>query len=342
MAECAHCCTPTGSEARFCCKGCEFGYDLIHDEGLDRYYTLRQDSPVKPVRSVPFEAHDFTWLIEKAREIESAPGKTVEGDFSLDGISWIGCVWLVEKIFLRQPGALEAAAHPATGRVHLGWQSGRTDLAAFAQELVSFAHTLAPRRSGSSASEGGQLGARLGLCGAFMLNAMGFTLPSYLGMPPDFAYSGLFQLIGLLTATLSMLVGGSYFINRAWQAARMKTLHVDLPIALGLLVAFSGSLAGWLGAANRRADLFRLRLHLRFPDVRGPLFSAFDDGGKPSAAATPAPGPGDDALAGSFRAARTQRSSSEGAFPTRAGPSGAGGCGARQRGGGFLARMDQW
>ena len=245
MAECAHCSTPTGSEARFCCKGCEFVYDLIHDEGLDRYYTLRQDSPVKPVRSVPFEAHDFTWLIERVHEIEFTPGKTVEADFSLDGISCIGCVWLVEKIFLRQPGALEAAAHPATGRVHLRWQSGRTDLPDFARELVSFGYTLAPRRSGSSASESGQLGARLGLCGAFMLNAMGFTLPSYLGMPPDFAFSGLFQLIGLLTATLSMLVGGSYFITRAWQAARMKTLHIDLPIALGLIVAFSGSLAGW-------------------------------------------------------------------------------------------------
>ena len=248
MSDCAHCSTPfsaTGPEDRFCCKGCEFVYDLIHDEGLDRYYTLRQDTPVKPVRSVPFEAHDFTWLIEKVAEIESAPGKAVEGDFSLDGISCIGCVWLVEKIFLRQPGALEAAAHPATGRVHLRWQPGVADLPAFARKLVSFGYTLAPRRSGSAASEAGQLGARLGLCGAFMLNAMGFTLPSYLGMTEDFAFSGLFQLIGLLTATLSMLVGGSYFIGRAWQAARLKTLHIDLPIALGLIVAYAGSLAGW-------------------------------------------------------------------------------------------------
>ena len=38
------------SNDRFCCKGCEFVYDLIHDEGLDRYYTLRQNTPVKPVR----------------------------------------------------------------------------------------------------------------------------------------------------------------------------------------------------------------------------------------------------------------------------------------------------
>jgi P-type Cu2+ transporter len=250
MSDCAHCGTPfvaSISADRFCCKGCEFVYDLIHDEGLDRYYQLRQDTPVKPVRSVPFEAHDFTWLAEKVTEIESGstPGKSVEADFSLDGISCIGCVWLVEKIFLRQPGALEAAAHPATGRVHLSWQAGQMNLLNFASELVSFGYTLSPRRSGGSASEAGQLGARLGLCGAFMLNAMGFTLPSYLGMPEDFAFSGIFQLIALLTATLSMLIGGSYFISRAWWAARMRMLHIDLPIALGLIIAYVGSIVGW-------------------------------------------------------------------------------------------------
>jgi Cu2+-exporting ATPase len=119
------------------------------------------------------------------------------------------------------------------------------DLTAFARELVAFGYTLSPRRGGRSASESGQLGARLGLCGAFMLNAMGFTLPTYLGMPASFAFSGLFQLIALLTATLSMLVGGSYFISRAWQAARMKALHIDLPIALGLIIAYIGSIVGW-------------------------------------------------------------------------------------------------
>ena len=251
MANCLHCGTPFAvaakSEERFCCKGCEFVHELIHDEGLDRYYTLRNDTPVKPVRGIPFEAHDFTWLSERVGEMEAdkEPGARVEGDFSLDGISCIGCVWLVEKIFLRQPGALEAAAHPATGRVHFCWRAGVTDLPGFARELVSFGYTLSARRSGNGVSESGQLGARLGLCGAFMLNAMGFTLPSYLGMPSSFAFSGLFQLVGLLTATLSMLVGGSYFIKRAWQAARMQTLHIDLPIALGLILAYIGSIIGW-------------------------------------------------------------------------------------------------
>ncbi len=250
MSECSHCGTPfspSGEADRFCCKGCEFVYDLIHEEGLDRFYSLRQDSTVKPVRGVPFENHDFQWLTRKVEEIESGivPGKQVSGDFSLDGVSCIGCVWLIEKIFLRQPGAVEAAAHPATGRVHLCWEAGKMDLTKFAGELVSFGYTLGPDRGGNRVSETSQLGARLGLCGAFVLNAMGFTLPTYLGMPDDFAFAGLFKLIALLTATLSMLVGGSYFIKRAWQAARMGVLHIDLPIALGLIIAYAGSLVGW-------------------------------------------------------------------------------------------------
>ncbi|MFT3992536.1 MAG: heavy metal translocating P-type ATPase metal-binding domain-containing protein [Luteolibacter sp.] len=250
MTDCTHCGTPfvaTNYEQRFCCKGCEFVHDLIVEEGLDRYYTLKQDTPAKPVRSVPFEAHDFGWLEKEVAEAEAegASKAAVEGEFSLEGISCIGCVWLMEKVFMRQPGALQADAHPATGRVHLRWMAGKMDLVNFAREMASFGYRLAPRRAGASESESGALGMRLGLCGAFMLNAMAFTLPSYLGMPETFAFSGIFQLITLLTATLSMCVGGSYFIGRAWRAVRLKMPHIDLPIALGLIAAFAGSIAGW-------------------------------------------------------------------------------------------------
>ncbi len=250
MSTCTHCGTPFSSSSadeKFCCKGCEFVHELIHDEGLDRFYELRKDTPVRPARSLPFEAHDFGWLEKRVAEIEdaSSPGARVEGDFSLDGISCVGCVWLIEKVYLRYDGALEASAHPATGRVHLRWISGEMKLIDFAKELTSFGYALTPLQRGKSSGELGALGARMGLCGAFALNAMGFALPRYLGMPQDFAFSQIFQLVTFLSATLAMLIGGSYFIQRAWNAVRSGTLHIDLPIALGLILAFAGSLAGW-------------------------------------------------------------------------------------------------
>ena len=250
MATCIHCATPfsaTDELEKFCCRGCEFVHELIHNEGLDRFYDLRSNSSIRPVRSLPFESRDFSWLEEMKLSIEEKTGAdgTVEADFSLEGLSCVGCVWLVENIFGRQQGAVEASAHPATGLLRLRWTAGETDLSAFAGELASFGYALTPRKAGGQHSEARQLGAKLGLCGAFAMNAMVFTLPRYLGMPEDFAFAGIFQLVTFLSATLAMLTGGSYFINRAWRAVRARTPHIDLPIALGIILAFVGSLAGW-------------------------------------------------------------------------------------------------
>lgn len=248
MPDCLHCGTPFSSatpEEKFCCRGCGYVHELINSEGLDRFYDLRGSSTVKPARSVPFESHDFTWLAEATAKAETQP--TASADFSLEGISCVGCVWLVEKLFLRHPGALEASAHPATGNLHLRWASGKTRLIPFAEELASFGYTLVPLREKSD-SETRRLAVKLGLCAAFALNAMAFTLPRYTGMPEDFSFAPLFQLIAFLSAMLSMLTGGTYFIHRAWKAVRAGILHIDLPIALGIILAFAGSIIGW--AAN--------------------------------------------------------------------------------------------
>lgn len=248
MSSCLHCGThfsPSTAGDSFCCRGCEYVHELIHHEGLDRFYELRGESASKPARSTPFETHDFSWLTAATREFESKKtGEAAAADFSLEGLSCVGCVWLVEMIFLRQPGALEAAAQPATGALHLRWTPGVTDLAGFAGELASFGYTLGPFRK-HRAGETRRLGVKLGLCGAFAMNAMVFTLPTYVGMPENFSFAGIFQLVAFLSATLSMLTGGTYFINRAWLSIRRGILHIDLPIALGILLAYIGSIIGW-------------------------------------------------------------------------------------------------
>jgi Cu2+-exporting ATPase len=250
LSICVHCATPFSASAeleKFCCRGCEFVHELIHHEGLDRFYDLRSNSSIRPVRSVPFEARDFEWLEKQIATAEQdlPPGSAVEVDFSLEGMSCVGCVWLVEKIYDKYDGTLEASAHPATGLLRLKWSAGETDLKSFADEIASYGYMLSPKRTGTSRSESRELAVKLGLCAAFAMNAMVFTLPVYLGMPADFAFAGIFKLVTFLSATLAMLVGGSYFIKRAWNAARSRTPHIDLPIALGIVCAFAGSLIGW-------------------------------------------------------------------------------------------------
>lgn len=257
MTNCDHCgaaFSPRTVAERFCCRGCEYVHELIGENGFDQFYDLKRGLAVTPVRSRPFEEHDFSWLSAQVAEAESVANKnggSAHLDLSLEGISCVGCVWLIEKLFVRESGAMRAAAHPSSGRLHLEWQPGQCDLEAFMRELCKFGYVAGPAGANHGDGERRRLTARVGLCGAFAMNTMGFTLPWYLGMPADFEFAGLFRIVAFLSATLSMLVGAEYFISRAWRALRVKSLHIDLPIALGLIAAYLGSILGWILGAEK-------------------------------------------------------------------------------------------
>ena len=228
--------------------------DLISENGFEQFYDLKQGLAVTPVRSRPFEEHDFSWLPAKVAEAEEkaeAMGDGAQLDLALEGISCVGCVWLVEKLFARHAGSIRAAANPSSGRLYMEWMPGKCELAPFLRELCQFGYVAAPAGAVSGDHERRRLAARLGLCGAFAMNTMGFSLPAYLGMPEDFEFAGLFKLVAFLSATLSMLVGGGYFMDRAWRALRAGSLHIDLPISLGLMVGYVGSIVGWALGSER-------------------------------------------------------------------------------------------
>ncbi|BDS08859.1 copper-translocating P-type ATPase [Oceaniferula spumae] len=252
MTECIHCSTPLEKsqvESGFCCTGCEFVHGLIHEEGLQNFYDLKQEERLSPLNDQPFQEYDFSWLGEEVELLDKdvGDGGRCEMDLSLQGVSCVGCIWLVERLFTRHSGSLSCDISPATGAMRLAWKAGQFQMLDFAHELQKFGYIIGrPRDASHKNEELKKLGHKLGICGAFALNAMGFSLPRYLGMPADFMFAGIFELITMLSATLAMLVGGSWFIQRAVQSLRAGILHMDTPIALGVSLAYLGSIAGWL------------------------------------------------------------------------------------------------
>ena len=245
-AKCIHCGTPflvTPERPDYCCAGCQFVHDLIVNNGLQKFYDL-QDGVTFPVKSLVFQKRDYSWLEELAKAANSTGGTTASLSLELQGISCIGCVWLIEKLFERKPGALGAQVNPTLGQLHLRWNLDEIDLVQFAHELQSFGYLLGPPGIAAK-SQTGPLIKRLGLCAAFAMNAMLFTLPNYLGMKQSFAYAPLFNDLALFFSTLSFLVGGTYFFERTWHSLRNRVLHIDLPISLGLIAAYAASIYAW-------------------------------------------------------------------------------------------------
>ncbi len=248
LTKCEHCGTPFKPKAdeQHCCQGCFYVSQVLHDGGLERFYELKGNKAVPPVGSKVFQDCDTEWLetLQLAQEAE-APTQVASTELRLEGISCLGCVWLIEAVFKQQSGSSNIRIDPRTSTIGLSWLKGIFDLPAFAKELQQIGYRLAPYSADDAAlSSTRPLTIRLGLCGFFLMNTMLFTLPGYLGMGGEFFLAPIFQMLGALFATLSLVVGGGYFIARAWQALRAKVLHIDLPIAAGLLAAYTGSLIG--------------------------------------------------------------------------------------------------
>lgn len=247
VPQCKHCGAglpdAAARESGFCCPGCAYVWRLVHDQGLEAYYRIR-DTVTTPVGDAVFQPRDFEWLQELQAGAEKTEG-TPEMTLEVQGIACAGCVWLIEKLFHQQAGALAIETDATLGRTRLRWGAG-FDATAFARVLHSFNYLLGPPGSEPAVTESRQLVSKVGLCAAFSMNVMLFTLPVYFGMEEGFAYARLFGLLSAGFATLSVLVGGNYFFRRAFAALREGALHIDLPIAVGIIGAYVGSLYGWL------------------------------------------------------------------------------------------------
>ncbi|MBC2604605.1 heavy metal translocating P-type ATPase [Pelagicoccus albus] len=241
---CKHCGT-TFSQVKeddaFCCSGCEYVYRIIHDESLERFYDLRGNVS-RPVGSSVFQNTDYPWL-DSLIEIAESKGKVASLSLALEGISCVGCVWLIDRVFSEAPGGVSCRVNVQFGTVDLEWESGKFDLKAFASRIKHFGYRVCPARVQAD-SESRKIVWKLGLAGAFALNGMLYTLPGYLGMDSEFFFAANFNWLSSIFGTLSLLFCGSYFIGKAFRAAIQGIAHLDLPISIGIVFAY---LISWYG-----------------------------------------------------------------------------------------------
>ncbi|MFT3924168.1 MAG: HAD family hydrolase [Myxococcales bacterium] len=235
---CVHCGSPlaTAECEDFCCGGCRHVHELLSQSGLERYYVLRGDQVLAPVGEMSGSVPD-AWLdAERARLLEQAP----VARFTLDvqGLQCGACVWLIEAVFRRQLGALQINVNPALGVLQAAVATN-FDLAAFVREVQSFGYRLGPARKGASSTNGG-LRLRAGICLALAANTGFLSATAYFGLSSGPLYD-LIRNASFSMATLSVLVGGSYFAERAWHGIKRGVLHLDFPIALGMGLAYMGS-----------------------------------------------------------------------------------------------------
>jgi Cu2+-exporting ATPase len=237
-ALCLHCRSPIGAgpSGDFCCAGCQAVHSLLREEGLTRYYDLRGDRALTPVGNVQ-APHESPWREALAQQL-AGQGSTRSFRVDVQGLQCGACVWLLEAVFRRQPGWLQIHINPALGQLRCT-VSDQFAVEPFIESVESFGYRVGPEHKRTS-GESDTLLLRTGVAAALAINAMLLSAAGYFGLSegPLFA---LMQTACFVLASLSVLLCGSYFVVRAYRGVRMGILHLDLPIALGIVLAYVGS-----------------------------------------------------------------------------------------------------
>jgi Cu2+-exporting ATPase len=255
-ARCLHCgnelAQSEGEGARvgagaFCCAGCEAVYTFLCGEGLGRYYALRGATGVPAIAAGDEAAarRDRKWLEPIARDLR-ARGALSRVELDVQGVHCSAGVWLLESIFRRSKGGgggVGVVVNPAVGRVELTVEPS-FDLEGFVATVERLGYRFGPPVKAPLAASR-DLVWRMGVCVAIAMNTMIMGAAVYCGLTSGPVFR-LFQALSFALSFASVAVGGTVFLRSAWRALAQRVLHLDLPIALGILLAFGSSVHAYL------------------------------------------------------------------------------------------------
>ncbi|HWA58732.1 MAG TPA: heavy metal translocating P-type ATPase, partial [Gemmatimonadales bacterium] len=228
---CPHCGTPVeGPFDAYCCHGCEVAAAIIRGAGLERYYTERESPAPRP------EPVSGGWA---EVPVETGADGRAEVQLAIDGLRCASCVWVTEKVLQRTPGVEAVMVSYATGRCNLRWDPAQVDLPALARRIAALGYR--PRPLAEQAAPDRGLMLRMGVATMAMLAIMGLYEGLYAGWwygSMDPRYAALFRWVSLALATPVALWCAEPFYAGAWNGLRHRVLHMDLPIALGVVILY--------------------------------------------------------------------------------------------------------
>jgi Cu2+-exporting ATPase len=258
---CYHCGLPVGADGVYralvdgeshpvCCPGCQAVAEAIGANGLSSYYRTRTAfAPRGPERPADQAA---ALVIYDRPEVQAAFVQRIgenerETMLILEGITCAACVWLNEQHLSRLPGMLSVDINYATRRARVRWDASRIELSQILWQVETIGYRAWPATSAAveRARKRETRAAlwRLFVAGFGMMQVMMYALPGYLAqdgtMTDDIQV--LMRLASLVLTVPVVLFSAAPFFRGAWRDLRRRRLGMDVPVALGIAVAFAAS-----------------------------------------------------------------------------------------------------
>lgn len=171
-------------------------------------------------------------------------GALTHARLRLSGLHCASCAGVVESLLRSQRGVHAAEVHPSTQTLALDWWTGLVTLEDLRRSLAPAGYDFAPDQAVEARAlrrrEHRQALWRLFVAGFLMMQVMMLAWPSYVAAPGELAPDQAALLRWgqwVLTLPVMLLAAGPFF-RAALAQCRGRRPGMDVPVALGLAVAF--------------------------------------------------------------------------------------------------------
>lgn len=243
-----------------CCPGCAAVAQAIVNSGLTDFYRHRTENAPTGQEQVPqflrqAQAYDHAEVQKTFVSIDDNDIR--EASLILEGITCAACVWLNEQHLTALTGVLEVTVNYSTHRARVRWDNKQIALSRILEavhQIGYIAHPYDPsRQERLIENERRGLLQRLGIAGVFGMQVMVLAVAMYAGdwYGMEGVYRQFFSWVSLALTTPIIIYSALPFFRAAWRDLKQFHTGMDVPVSLGISIAFTGSAwATWQGQGH--------------------------------------------------------------------------------------------
>lgn len=232
----------------FCCTGCKTVFQILHESGLGRFYTLEKQPGLRVDETLARDRYAFLDANNLREQLaDYADARTTRVTLHIPLIHCLACVWLLENLFRLEPAIGPSRVNFPRRMLTVDFDHNRLPFSALAHRLASLGYepnlnlgVLREKDARTTPSQRG-LWLRIGVAGFAFGNIMMLSMPSYLGLREGELFRPLFGWLSLGLAIPVLLFSASEFWRAAAFGIRRRMLTIEFPIAIGLAALFGQS-----------------------------------------------------------------------------------------------------
>lgn len=225
----------------FCCKGCQSVYEILHENGLDEFYKKLGDKTLNPIANQnSFKNYDE--FINKTKEGFS------EIYLMLHGIECAACIWLNEKILIKQQGILELDINHFTHKARIVFDEDSITLKDILNLIESIGYKASAYDPAKTEQKANLLKrgfySKLIVAIACVMNIMWIAIAKYAGFftGMDKDIKDILNFAEFILCFPVLFYTGSSFYQNAFRAIKNKKVNMDTLVISGATLAFLYSL----------------------------------------------------------------------------------------------------